>query len=97
MNNESALLSSETMTANIPQLTLSGESETVEFKQSTGEMREILETVSAFANTQGGVILVGVANTGNIRGITLGKDTLELLANTIQQHMDPKVFPLYYR
>lgn len=31
-----------------------GESDTVEFKQSIGEIREIVETVSALANTQGG-------------------------------------------
>jgi len=30
-----------------------GESETLEFKISTGEWKEITETVSAFANTRG--------------------------------------------
>ena len=31
-----------------------GESETVEFKKSTGEWKEIIETISAFANKKGG-------------------------------------------
>jgi len=44
----------------IKELIKIGESETVEFKKSTGEWKEIVETISAFANTKGGVILVGV-------------------------------------
>jgi ATP-dependent DNA helicase RecG len=71
-----------------------GESDTVEFKASTGEIREIVETVSAFANAQGGTILIGVTNAGEVVGLALGKDTLESLANRIQQQTDPKVFPV---
>jgi len=71
-----------------------GESETVELKQSPGEMQEILETVGAFANATGGAIIIGVARTGGISGVTLGKNTLEALANSIQQQTDPKVFPV---
>ena len=44
----------------IGEIIKSGESETVEFKKSTGEWKEIIETISAFANKKGGVILVGV-------------------------------------
>jgi len=71
-----------------------GESETVELKQSTGEMQEILETAGAFANATGGAIIIGVARTGGISGITIGKNTLESLVNSIQQQTDPKVFPV---
>jgi len=42
-----------------------GESETVEFKASFD--KEILETSAAFANTKGGVILIGVSDRGNKR------------------------------
>jgi ATP-dependent DNA helicase RecG len=81
------------MTSEPAQLLRAGESETVEFKQSTGEMREIVETVGAFANTRGGTILVGVTNAGEVRGVTVGKGTLEALTNAIYQQTDPKVFP----
>jgi len=45
---------------NINYLIQSGESETLEFKKSTGEWKEVIETISAFANTRGGVILTGI-------------------------------------
>jgi ATP-dependent DNA helicase RecG len=81
------------MVANLQQLIRSGESEIVEFKKSTGEIQEILETVGAFANSRGGTILIGVTKVGAVLGMNLGMDTLESLANTIQQQTDPKVFP----
>ena len=42
------------------------ENQTLEFKESTGEKKEICETICAFANSQGGIILVGVKNNGNL-------------------------------
>ncbi len=42
------------------------ESETLEFKKSAGEWKEIIEAVSAFSNTRGGKIIVGVSNSGKI-------------------------------
>jgi predicted HTH transcriptional regulator len=81
------------MAVDVLQLLRSGESETVEFKQSTGEIQEIIRTAGAFANGHGGTIVIGVKPTGAVLGVSLGKDTLESLANTIQQETDPKVFP----
>ncbi|PIP14062.1 MAG: hypothetical protein COX49_00405 [bacterium (Candidatus Stahlbacteria) CG23_combo_of_CG06-09_8_20_14_all_40_9] len=37
---------------------LMGESDTLEFKKSTGEWKEITKTISAFANTKGGTIIL---------------------------------------
>jgi len=71
----------------------SSESETVEFKNSLAEMEQILETVSAFSNTKGGEIFIGVADDGKINGVTIGKGTLEHLANEIKLNTDPKIFP----
>lgn len=45
------------------------ESENIEFKKSVGEWKEIVETVSAFSNTSGGKILVGISNSGKVIGV----------------------------
>jgi len=69
------------------------ESENIEFKKSVGEWKEIVETVSAFSNTSGGKILVGISNSGKIIGVKIGKDTIEDLTNKIVSNTDPKVYP----
>jgi ATP-dependent DNA helicase RecG len=69
------------------------ESEKVELKRSLAERQEILETISAFSNTSGGTIYIGVDPSGEIVGVSIGARTLENLANEIKQNTDPKVFP----
>lgn len=48
------------------------ESENLEFKKSVGEWKEIVETVTAFSNTSGGRIIVGVSKSGKIVGARSG-------------------------
>lgn len=69
------------------------EDEEVEYKPSLSQINEIVETVSAFSNAEGGKIIVGVNNSGDIIGIDVGKDTVERLTNKISQNTDPKVYP----
>ncbi len=69
----------------------SGESEIVEFKTSFND--EALETIGAFSNTQGGTLLIGVANNKNVVGISIGNKTLEDIANKIQEATDPRIQP----
>jgi len=69
------------------------EGHNLELKQSTSLRQEIGEAVSAFANTDGGVILIGVAPDGEIVGVTIGKKTVEDLANLIKENTDPKIYP----
>ena len=45
-------------------LTASGESETLEFKETTGMRREAARTVCAFQNQHGGQALFGVTQAG---------------------------------
>lgn len=58
-----------------------GESQTLEFKSSLTLKQEIGETVSAFANTTGGIILIGVSDEGKVSSVEIGRKTLEDLAN----------------
>jgi len=77
----------------IKTLVATGESETVEFKASLAEMTQILETISAFSNSRGGTIFVGVDDNGRVAGVHLGKKTLEDTANRIKMNTDPPVYP----
>ena len=60
-----------------------GESEKVEFKESFG--REALETLCAFANTKGGMLLIGVKDNGTAPGVSVGQHTLRDWVNQIDQ------------
>ena len=69
------------------------ESQTVEWKQSLGEWKEIVETCAAFATSDGGTVYVGVSPKGERVGIGIGKGSLEDLANKIKINTDPAQFP----
>lgn len=77
----------------LEELIREGESQEVEFKESLKLKDEIGENVSSFSNTNDGVILVGVTDSGKRKGIEMGEDTLEDLANFIKQYTDPHVYP----
>ena len=80
-------------TRKLAKLIATSESIVIEWKQSLSDVNEIIETVSAFSNTEGGDIFIGVSKTGKIIGIQIGKGTIENLTNKISQHTDPKVHP----
>ena len=75
----------------IHELLALGESQTLEFKTSFD--RETIETLVAFANAQGGTVLVGVADGGAVRGITLGKETLNDWLGQIRAATSPVLIP----
>lgn len=81
------------MTKISKQPTFGKESETLEFKESLSGWKEIIETISAFSNTKGGTILIGINDSGKIKGVDIGKSTLEDLANKIKENTDPKIYP----
>jgi ATP-dependent DNA helicase RecG len=70
-----------------------GESETVEFKPSLSQMDKITESISAFSNTKGGTVVIGVSDKGEVLGVNIGKNTIESLANQIKQNTDPMAYP----
>ncbi len=65
----------------------------VEFKESLSDLFAIAQAVVAFSNSAGGRIFVGVDNNGNIKGITIGKHTLDQLTTTISQATQPRIYP----
>lgn len=53
----------------ITRLIASGESETLDFKQTISDASKIAKTLVAFANNKGGTLLIGVRDNGSISGI----------------------------
>jgi len=80
-------------TLSLQQLLAQGESDTVEFKKSTGLIKAIVETLCAFANTHGGDLLIGVTDDGRVLGQQVSDDTLKHVANEIKLNTDPKLYP----
>ena len=66
-----------------------GEGETLEFKEHFGA--DVIETAVAFANTQGGTILLGVRDTGQILGEAFGKEALRDHVNRLATATEPAV------
>ena len=69
------------------------EREHVELKSSLSLMNEIIQAISAFSNTKGGRVIIGVDDSEKVLGVEIGKGTIENLANTIGQNTEPKVQP----
>ena len=67
------------------------ESETIEFKSSFNEAT--IETLVAFANTQGGTVFIGVNDDATIQGIQLGKETIQKWLNEIKIKTQPAIIP----
>ena len=80
----------------ITTLAASGESEALEFKETTGTRREAAMTVCAFLNQGGGQVLFGVTQAGAVVGQQVSDRTIEDLSGEIQ-HIDPPAFPTIER
>ena len=80
----------------IRSLTASGESETLEFKETTGTRREAARTVCAFLNQDGGRVLFGVTWDGGVVGQQVGERTIEELSAELRQ-ISPPAFPTVER
>lgn len=70
----------------------SGESETLEFKRTTGERREAVRTLCAMLNHRGGRVLFGVTTDGQATGQQVSDHTIEEVAQEIKE-LDPPAFP----
>jgi len=77
--------------SNIQKILQAGESKTVEFKTSFG--KEAIETLVAFANSQGGTVYVGINDTPEIIGVTISSESLQQWINQIKSVTSPSVIP----
>lgn len=73
-----------------------GESETQEFKLSTGQRTEAVRTLCAFLNHRGGRVLFGVDPQGCIVGQNVSDKTLADMAHELRS-LDPSALPTIER
>jgi ATP-dependent DNA helicase RecG len=66
-----------------------GEGPTLEFKRSTGELKEGMQTLCAFLNGSGGRVLFGVRPEGTIEGQAVSDQTLRAIAQAADRFEPP--------
>jgi predicted HTH transcriptional regulator len=80
----------------LDRMLLLGENQEVEYKFELNSSRRIAATLSAFANTGGGTILVGVKDNGSVAGIRLDEEVYVLEA-AASIYCKPEVKPQLFR
>lgn len=66
-----------------------GEGQTLEFKRSTGELKEGLQTICAFLNGSGGTVIFGVGPKGTIEGQQVSDKTLREITQMLDRFEPP--------
>jgi len=74
------------------QIAASGETDTTEFKRTTGELTAGIRTVCALLNKGGGFVLFGVHDSGRLSGQPVSTKTREEIAQQLHK-IEPPVFP----
>ena len=70
------------------------ESETREFKRSTGETKDAMHDISAILNKSGsGELYFGIRNDGEVIGQQVSTKTLRNLSQAIGNHVNPRIYP----
>ena len=74
------------------QLVAQGESERLEFKKTTGELKDGMAGVCVMLNGQGGRVLFGVTAAGKVLGQDITDSTLQEVAREIKK-LEPAADP----
>lgn len=78
------------MSSRLQQLIAGGEGQRLDFKFEISDSKKIARTLSAFANTDGGILLVGVKDNGRIAGVRSDEEYYMLEA-AAQLYCKPEV------
>lgn len=75
-------------------MTFEKESETLEYKESTGELKAAMIAVSAMLNKHGvGTVDFGIRPDGEVVGQGISQDTLRDVSRAISESIRPKISP----
>lgn len=78
------------MDAHIKQLIAQGENQQLDFKFAVTDARKIARSLAAFANTDGGRLLIGVKDNGRIAGVR-SEEEFYMLEAAANMYCDPPV------
>lgn len=72
----------------------SQETETMEFKKTTSELKEGVNSVCAILNKHNkGELYFGIHNSGKVLGQEVSDKTLREVSQAITDHIEPRIFP----
>ncbi len=70
------------------------ESETIEFKKSTAEVKGAVVSIAAMLNKHGrGEVYFGIDDDGKVLGQSIGRTTIKDVTQAVVDNTEPKVFP----
>ncbi|MCK4308112.1 putative DNA binding domain-containing protein [candidate division WOR-3 bacterium] len=72
------------------------ESEKIELKKSTAELKQALVSLCAFANSSTGTLYFGISDKGKIIGQEITDSTLKKVSTTILSLIEPRLYPNVY-
>ena len=78
-------------TKQLQKLIRQGEGKSLEFKEGFGSA--VITALNAFANTSGGVLLIGISDDGSVKGVSTGGETVQGWLNEIKQKTEPSIIP----
>ena len=69
------------------------ETEQIEYKKTTGELKEAITSMVAILNKHGsGELYFGVRNNGDVLGQEINDETLRKVSQAIKNHITPAIF-----
>lgn len=78
------------MSKHIANLIVQGEHQQLDFKHSISDSKKIARSLAAFANTDGGTLLIGVKDNGNVSGVNSDEEYY-MLEGAAQLYCKPEV------
>lgn len=80
---------------NLRHIIAQGEGETVDFKKSITNNTKIARHIVAFANQKGGMLLVGVADDGTVKGVKSEEEEKYMILKSCHQLIKPVIEPTF--
>jgi len=76
-------------------MNLGKETETLEFKKTTGEMKEAMVSIASILNKHGvGTLYFGVKSNGDVTGQDVSESSLRDVSRVVYENIKPQIYPV---